>query len=184
VRTLKAILVVALVLVLLGSTGCTYLGNRGRDALDIFDMGIVVSDHVRPDFAAFMTFWNLFPMGYANVDGKLIGIGGGRAGVLDFRHVHSWGVLAWGAEQHAVGETAPDAEAPARYEEGFLRLALDAENKPLPHTYYDCDRTFVLGWVGLHLRVKLDDLADFITGWVGMDIMRDDRDPEAVGEQT
>jgi hypothetical protein len=162
----------------LASTGCAYLGNRGRDALDVFDVGVLVSDHARPDFAAFMTFWNIFPIGYAHVDGKLIGIGGGRAGIQDFRHEDSWGVLAWGAEQHSVGELPAGTEAPARYDQGFLRLALGAEHKPVPHSYFDCDRTFVLGWIGLHFRVKLDHLADFVTGWAGMDIMHDDRPDE------
>jgi hypothetical protein len=34
------------------ATGCTYLGDRGSDALDIFDVGILVSDHWRPEGAA------------------------------------------------------------------------------------------------------------------------------------
>ena len=170
----KTVLFAALVFGALGSTGCASLGERGRDALDIFDVGVLVSDHARPDIAAFMTFWNIFPMGYAQVDGKLIGIGAGRAGVMDFQHVHSWGVLAWGAEQHAVGDLGDSPDPPARCDQGWLRLALGAENKPPRHTYYDCDRTFALGWIGLHLRIKLDDLADFVTGWFGMDIMDDD----------
>ena len=45
-------------------------------------IGVLVSDRVRPEFAAFLNFWNVFPMGYAGVDAKLIGIGGGRIGVL------------------------------------------------------------------------------------------------------
>ncbi len=170
----KMLLLTALALGSAGATGCAYLGNRGRDALDIVDTGILVSDHARPDFAAFLNFWNLFPMGYAHVDGKLIGIGGGRAGIQDFRHVDSWGVLAWGAEQRAVGPLNTGAERP-RYDQGFVRLALGTERDPPGHQYFDCDRTFHLGWVGLHLRIKLDDLADFLTGWAGMDIMHDDR---------
>lgn len=174
-RTAAKILVLTtLVAAPLGSTGCAYMGNRGRDALDIFDVGVLVSDHVRPDFAAFVSFWNVFPLGYAHADGKLIGVGGGRVGIQDFRHLDSWGVLAWGAEQHAVGEPTAGGEPVARYDQGFLRLALGAEAKPPSHQYFDCDRTFVLGWIGLHLRIKLDDLADFVTGWVGLDIMNDD----------
>ena len=173
-RTRKVLGAAMLAVAVGGLTGCTYMGSRGRDALDIFDVGVLVSDHVRPDFAAFMTFWNMFPMGYAHVDGKLIGVGGGRAGVQDFRHVHSWGVVAWGAEQHSVGDPGGDVGAPARYDQGFFRLALGAENRPVRESYFECDRTFVLGWVGLHLRVKLDDLADFVAGWFGADIMHDD----------
>lgn len=170
----------AIMLVLLGSSGCTYLGNRGRDALDVFDAGILVSDHARPDFAAFLNFWNILPAGYAHVDGRLIGVGGGRVGLLDFQHRDSWGVVAWGAEQHTAGE--PGA-VPARYDQGFARLALGAERRPPGHQYFDCDRTFHLGWIGLHLRIKLDDLADFILGWAGADIMNDDRPPAAMERQ-
>lgn len=183
-RTAKMLLLVTLFMGLLGSSGCTYLGNRGRDALDIFDVGVLVSDHWRPDFAAFLNFWNLFPLGYAHVDGKLIGIGDGRAGIQQFRHLHSWGVLVWGAEQRSVGQLKPGLEAPSRYDQGFLRLALGAEHKPPGHQYFDCDRTFHLGWIGIHLRIKLDDLADFILGWAGLDIMNDDRRPENGGPRS
>lgn len=173
--TSRTLVLTALVVASLVSTSCNYMGNRGRDALDIFDVGVLVSDHVEPDFAAFLNFWNLFPLGYAHVDGKLIGIGGGRAGIQDFRHLHSWGVLGWGAEERAVGKLPPRTEAPPRYDQGFVRLALGAEDKPPGHQYFDCDRTFHLGWIGVHLRIKLDDLADFILGWSGLDIMNDDR---------
>ncbi len=168
-------LAVALILALAAmGGGCSYMARRGNDALDIFDVGVLVSDHVRPDLAAFVNFWNVLPLGYAHVDGKLIGIGGRRAGILKFRHLDSWGVLAWGAEQRAVGEPEPGMEGPPRYDQGFVRLALGAEHKPPGHQYFDCDRTFHLGWIGVHLRIKLDDLADFITGWAGLDIMGDD----------
>jgi len=184
VRTAKMLLLGTLVLASLGSTGCAYLGNRGRDALDIFDAGILVSDHSRPDFAAFLDFWNLFPIGYAHVEGKLIGIGGGRVGIQEFRHLDSWGVLVVGAEQRAVGPLEPGADVPPRYDQGIVRLIAGAERKPPFHQYFDCDRTFHLGWVGLHLRIKLDDLADFVTGWAGLDIMHDDRRSEPQVEET
>ncbi|MFO7958226.1 MAG: hypothetical protein R6X33_14160 [Candidatus Brocadiia bacterium] len=174
-RTARRALFLAMLLpVSLSVTGCTYMGNRGRDALEIFDVGVVVSDHARPDFAAFLNFWNIFPLGYAHVDGKLIGIGGGRAGIQQLRHDDSWGVLAWGAEQRAVGELPPGTDVPPRYDQGFARLALGADRDPPGHQYFDCDRTFHLGWIGLHLRIQLDELADFFTGWAGMDLMADD----------
>lgn len=81
----------------LSATGCTYLGNRGRDVRDIFDAGILVSDHGRPDFAAFLSFWNVLPMGHAHVDARLIGIGGGRVDVREFQPRDSWGGVARGA---------------------------------------------------------------------------------------
>jgi hypothetical protein len=117
------------------------------------------------------------------VDGKLIGIGDGRAGVLEFRHLDSWGAFAVGAEQRTVGVSESGAGATPRYDQGFVRLALGTDRDPPGHQYFDCDRTFHLGWVGVHLRIKLDDFADFVTGWVGLDIMHDDRRSDPDGER-
>ena len=45
-----------LLAVLALSTGCSYVENRVNDALDVMDLGILVSDHLRPDFGFFFTF--------------------------------------------------------------------------------------------------------------------------------
>jgi hypothetical protein len=73
-----------------------------------------------------------------------------------------------------VGDLGPDSRTPPRYDQGFVRLIAGAEREPPFHQYFDCDRTFHLGWIGLHLRIKLDELADFVLGWAGRDIMGDD----------
>lgn len=171
---------IAFVLVIaasLASIGCrgAYMQARKQDALDIFNVGLLVSDHLSPDFAAYVSFWNLFTLGYAHVDGKLIGIGAGRVGVIDFRHQNSWGVLLYGNERYGIGPTytAPPEDQPV-YSQGLIRVLGNPPHPPLHHTYFDCDRTFVLGWVGLHLRIQLDEMLDFITGWFGGDIMEDD----------
>ena len=169
-----------LFLLLIGSSGCAYMQHRGEDALDILDVGITISNHARPDFALFVNFWNILPLGYAHVDGKLIGIGNGQAGVLDFAHRDSWGVLLWGAEERSVADDVTTPPGPQRYAQGALRLALGAENTPPAHQYFDCDRTLHLGWIGIHLRIKLDDLADFILGWTTLDIMHDDGLPRGL----
>jgi hypothetical protein len=157
-------------------SGCTYLRDRGRDAMDVFDVGILVSDHARPDLGLFVSFWNIFPLGYAKVQGKLIGMGNGEVGLLDFVQDQTWGVLLWGAEQHGVAAGASwGADGrPPRYDQGLVRIAARSGRKPPIHQYFDCDRTIYLGWIGVHLRIKLDDLADFILGWATLDIMKDD----------
>ena len=176
---------VACLLVILGalaaSSGCAYARDRGRDALDIFNVGVLVSNHLSPEGGLYLDFWHIFPIGYAHVDGKLIGIGNGQVGVFDFVQDDSWGVLLWGAEQYGVSSQAQSEDAVPRYDQGFLRLALGAEHKPPFHQHFDCDRTLHLGWIGLHLRIKLDELADFLLGWGGSDIMEDDGIPR--GEQ-
>jgi hypothetical protein len=177
-RKLSARLVLlAVIALVLAASGCCnpYMQDRKQDALDIFNVGLLVSDHLAPDFAAYVSFWNLFTLGYAHVDGKLIGIGAGRAGIIDFRHQDSWGVLLYGDERYGIGPTyvaKPDDQP--TYSQGLPRVLGTPPNPPLHHTYFDCDRTFVLGWVGLHLRIQLDEMLDFITGWFGGDIMEDD----------
>jgi hypothetical protein len=150
--------------------------DRGQDALDIFDAGLLVSDHLAPDFAAFVSFWNIITLGYARVDGKLIGVGDGRIGVMDFRHWNTWGVLLYGDERHGIGSTyTPNPDLQPTYSQGLIRVLGTPPRPPLHHTYFDCDRTFVLGWIGLHLRIQLDEMLDFVTGWFGADIMGDDQ---------
>jgi hypothetical protein len=74
-----------------------------------------------------------------------------------------------------VGHTyTPIASAQPVYSQGLIRVLGTPPNPPLHHTYFDCDRTFVLGWIGLHLRIQLDEMLDFFTGWFGADVMADD----------
>lgn len=172
----RALCTLVILSALVASSGCAYLTDRGRDALDIFNVGVLVSNHASPEGGLYLGFWHLFDFGYAHVDGKLIGIANGQAGVFDFVQEDSWGVIVWGAEQYGVGSHL-QADAVPRYDQGVLRLALGTENKAPFHEYFDCDRTLHIGWIGLHLRIKLDELADFILGWGGLDIMKDDRVP-------
>lgn len=175
------VVMLLLLFLCLAAPGCMYLHDRGRDALDIFDVGITVSNHLRPDLGAFVSFWNILPIGFAHVEGKLVGIGNGRVGVLDFVHDRTWGAVIWGAEQHGVADgVRVTPEGPPRYDQGALRLALGAERSPPGHQYFDCDRTFHLGWLGIHLRIKLDELADFFLGWTTLDIMKDDGLPRGL----
>jgi hypothetical protein len=157
------------------SSGCAYMANRGNDVLEVLDLGVVYSNHWRPDFALFGNLFNVLPLGYANVDGKVVGLANGRVGVERFVTHNSWGVLLWGAEQKQVGEADEQgAEKPPRYALGLVPLIGGTENGPPGHTYAHSDRVFYLGWIGLYAMIRFDELADFFIGWSGMDIMNDD----------
>lgn len=174
VRRISAAGLLAAVLL---TTGCCtdYIKNRGKDALDVFNVGILVSDHLTPDFGLLFSFWNVFPMGFAHVNGKLIGIGDSRIGVMDIKHQNSWGIWCWGAEEYRAGDfDRSDPESTSRHDQGWLRLLCGVDRPPPKQTYFECDRVVHLGWIGLHLRIHLDQMADFFTGWLGCDILNDD----------
>ncbi len=177
---------------LLVSTGCAYLGDRGRDALDVFDIGITVSDHLRPDFALYQDYMNVIPHGFAHVDGWYIGISHRKVGVMRLKY-RAWGALLWGSTQLQVGDFDPydwhqarredmDAllaagkplptEAP-RYNQGLLRMHQQG-NLPPPESFLACRRILHLGWIGIYASLHLAEIADFLIGWTTLDICNDD----------
>ena len=80
--------------------------NRLNDALDIVDIGITVTPRAEPDFALFLDFYNFLPLGYADVNGKLLGLGNRNPGWNDFE-MQAWGVLAWGQRKYGTGKFNP-----------------------------------------------------------------------------
>ena len=72
------------------TTGCSYFRARGRDALDMADLGVTWSK--RPQFGLYANCPFIAPGGYAKVDGKYAGIGGGKVGVME-HHQDNVGLL-------------------------------------------------------------------------------------------
>lgn len=164
-------------------SGCAYMGDRGHDLLDITDFGITVTDKAQPDFGLYLDFFNITPIGYSAIDGKVLGWGNRQIGWLDY-HDHNWGALAWGSEQKGTGEFDPrdphqtrldqvDAKEPPRYDAGIARLIAE-DNPPPPLQYIQCERGLHLGWIGVHLTFRPFETIDFLLGWTTLDMMRDD----------
>ena len=85
-------LVLAPLLLLLG---CGFTRGRLRDAEQMLDAGITVTE--RPSLSVYGCGAGLVSFGYGEMDGRFIGVGGGRAGV--YRHYHRLvGVVAYGHE--------------------------------------------------------------------------------------
>ena len=166
------------------SSGCAYLQDRGNDAMDIVDIGIAVNKKVKPNFALYLDFFNITPLGYANVDDAVsLGIGNRQIGALDFTH-QSWGVLAVGAENKGSGEFNPADPRQARldqqdlterptYDVGFVG-SFSGEQPPPDMQFIECDRILYLGWIGIHATMRPIDLIDFVIGWTTIDILGDD----------
>jgi hypothetical protein len=159
------------------------MGDRGRDALDMVDLGITINTHARPDFAVYGDIFSLIQLGYAHVDGKAIGIGNRQIGVLD-HEFKNWGALVWGSEQKGSGafdptdphQARPDqhelTERP-RFDVGLLRLG-ESDNPPPAVQFLEVDRGFHLGWIGIFATVRPLDIIDFVLGWTTIDIIGDD----------
>lgn len=183
---------ILLPLLLVGS-GCAYLHERGRDAADMFEVGLTVSR--RPQLAIYpVAYFNLVSLGYSGVEGTYYGIGGRTIGAMPFKDRASWGVLLWGYDNLNIGPFNPDdphlawrgdmaelreqgqplpAERP-EYSYGAITLAAEGRSAP-PITYFQCRRNIHLGWLGIHAALRPLDIVDFVVGWTTLDILGDDR---------
>jgi hypothetical protein len=173
--------VLPLVMATVLGSGCAYLKNRGNDATDFLELGFTVSQ--KPGVAVFTDCYSVIPIGYSNVNGKIIGFGNRQIGVLDFEH-KTWGVLARGSYKQGLGvfdprdphvarkDQAKDKPWP-RFDMGVAGLIIGKSWRPFP-AFYECDKSFHLGWAGIHLKYRWLDLLDFLVGWTTVDFMGDD----------
>ncbi|MBU0547375.1 MAG: hypothetical protein KKH57_01260 [Candidatus Omnitrophica bacterium] len=162
-------------------SGCTYLKNRGNDAMDMFDVGITLTS--KPNFALYLDIAQVLPIGFSHVDGKLIGIGRSTFGVHDFRQ-KGYGYLIGGSMQRGVDNYDPNnPDDPATYDVGILGFTNGthmANYNPAqyeegrPKTHPTCPKTLHLGWIGIEWGCKAWDMLDFILGWTTLDIGEDD----------
>jgi len=151
-------------------TGCGYFQNRLGDARRMFDVGVTVSS--KPGFSFYADFLDIAALGYAHVDGHIIGLGGGHAGYIPMRQ-RAAGLLLWGKEEFAFGEFDPqDPENPASWRVGIIGLI----GGPGPYGEHILNNLKVLhlGWIGLEINGKFAEIADFILGWTTYDLMGDD----------
>jgi len=176
----------SVILILISSIGCSYLKKRGNDALDIFDIGISVTDKWEPDFSIYINPFEIAPIGYSRIDGKFLGIGNRQVGWLDHEH-RAWGAVVWGSEKAGSGEFNPNDPHQVRDDQsnlkerpkfnvGIVRMTKKNNVPPLLQ-FFQCDKCVHLGWIGVRANCRLADLIDFIIGWTTIDILDDDNIP-------
>ncbi|MCX7765170.1 MAG: hypothetical protein N2246_00465 [Candidatus Sumerlaeia bacterium] len=174
-------------LIYLGFTGCTYLNQRGKDALDIFDVGISVTDKWSPDFAVYANPFQIAPLGYSRINGRFLGIANRQAGWLKHEQ-RCWASILWGSEQKGSGRFNPFDPHQARKDQvelterpqfnvGILRMLLK-DNLPPTLQFFECDKWVHLGWIGIRANCRPLDLIDFILGWTTLDLAGDDLDED------
>lgn len=161
-----------LALILCSLTGCAYLENRGNDALDILDVGLTFTKE--PRVAVYGGFESVLALGYADVDGKMIGVGDRHAGWLDMRY-NAAGCVLEGYEQWGYdGDYDPaNPESPTKrgigvglIYGGYPRTIVAALN---------CPKYVHLGFIGVNVNCKIGQVLDFVLGWTTLDIGADDQ---------
>jgi hypothetical protein len=178
----------ALLILVLVSTGCGYMRNRGNDLLDVVDIGLTFS--AKPQFSAYVNapFVALEPIGYGNVDAKFVGIGGGKASLWSPHFERSAGLLLWGQEELTFERTRADLAAMKSTEEqreatefhqvGVLGMILgwSGVHGPAakPKDLFACPHYLHLGWIGAVGTARYWQMLDFVVGWTTLDITSDD----------
>jgi len=170
--------VLGIVVALLAATGCaSYWRDRGNDAADFIDVGITYSK--TPQIGLYAGFQSILTIGYADVDGGMLGLGQGQFGDLPMRN-RNMGLAIVGVEQYAF-DGHYDALNPASPEErgaGLGMLAYPAPNSAME--FLQCPKFVHLGWIGLNVNCKIGELLDFVLGWTTLDIGGDDGAKRAV----
>ena len=168
--TWRTIVTVALAVVWTTAPGCSYPKHRLQDAAEMFDVGFTFSK--KPQFSAYMNCPVVAPIGYGEVDGQFVGVGGGEVGMMD-HHQESRGLLFWGREEVSWDTFDPeDADTISVQGVGLLGLAENAgDEEP-----YDlaCIHYLHLGWIGVAANVHWLEIPDFFLGFFLLDPVRDD----------
>jgi len=162
-------LAAALPLIVAALTGCAYLKNRGNDALDIFDVGITFSSE--PHVGVYAGFESLLSAGYADVEGKMLGLGNRRAGWLDMKYKAA-GALLEGHEEWAYGDYENDPSLRQNQGAG-LGLLYDDVPRTVPK-FLNCPKFVHLFFIGANVNCKIGEVLDFVLGWTTLDIGCDD----------
>lgn len=164
-----ALIAVLLALVAV-ATGCTYAKARGKDALDMFDVGFTVS--TKPQFGIYGNCPFIAPGGYSKVDGHYIGLGGGKFGVME-HHQDAAGLLMWGRENITWKDAkTEETSGTGKMQVGPLGMAADEEGNPVYKP--QCAHYLHLGFIGLTGNLNYKEWPDFFAGFAGFDPNEDD----------
>jgi hypothetical protein len=168
-KTGRALAVVVLAVVLSSSLGCTYLVNRGNDALDIVELGVTVT--TTPQIGLYWNSLDLLVAGYCDLDGTFIGWAG-RHGVMLPVRSECYGLIVsrekvkWGdaPERERIGGLAGLPGIAAGAAEDGHPLDSPACVHFIPH----------FGYVGLVWNLRWGQIVDFVVGWTTVDLNGDD----------
>lgn len=159
--------------------GCAYLNHQGEELAECIDIGFTFSSE--PHFAAFVIFppvLALFPIGYGEVDGHFVGIGGGAPRFWSPYYEQSFGVELYGQETVSFDKNKAQLEGLSedqlRREATFYRSGIGgwAQGPDVTEDYaFSCPHYIHLGFFGIVGSPRYSEAIDFLTGWFGIDLM-------------
>lgn len=156
-----------LVVLALAAQGCTYAGNRFRDAGDTMDLGFTLSS--RPQFAIYLCAFGMAGLGYGHLDGKVLGLFGGRVGMQPMK-ADIWSAGPIGEQTIQYGDEQAVTQCTGAV--CIIRETPEGKTKSTSCCHY-----LHLGFLGLAGNVHYKELADFFLGFFGKDICNDDLAP-------
>ena len=164
--------VLVLAAVIAATQGCTYLRNRAHDAAQMFDLGFTFTK--TPQFGLYANCPIVTPVGYSNIDGYFVGVGGGKVGVMEHKQKNA-GVLLWGREENSWGSA--NGKEPVSEEKRRVGIVGIAEGVKKGEANYkpQCVHYLHLGWIGVTANINYSEIGDFFAGWAGLDPSHDDR---------
>jgi len=153
---------------LAGSTGCTYLKHRAEDLVETFDVGLMVSG--KPGLAVYGCGASIACLGFSNVDGWCLGMGGGQVGII--RHKNTcYGRMFYGYEDMVWGRGG--SRRHYSHPQGLYSIA--AESKLPPPAYFPaCVHYVHVLFIGAVANARYAEMIDFILGFTGFDMAYDD----------
>ena len=164
-RRVSFVLLVALV-----AQGCTYLSNRGRDAAQMFDLGLTFSK--KPQIGLYVNCPVIAPIGFGKVDGYYAGVGGGKVGIMEHQQ-RNVGAIFWGYEKNSWQDAGKDGKKTQEDQPVGLLAIARGERGEQPYRV-SCKHYFHLGWVGLTANINWVEIGDFFLGWFLVDLCGDD----------
>lgn len=169
VRRVGVCLGVALVLMTL--QGCTYMKNRGDDALQVADIGLTFSN--RPYLSAYVCGFGAISFGAGSFDGHFLGWGGDAVSWQRLYH-RDIGLGPWSYSEIGWGDSL-DPQKPETLEQWYAGLIGWFQHPPRRPAYgVACVHYLHLGWFGFVGNLRYAEMIDFLTGWVGYDFCGDD----------
>ena len=181
---MKRIAVFCIILLLASVlNACTYTTNRVDDFLDIADVGITLS--YKPQLSLFVDapFFTIWPIGWGQVDGYMLGLGQGKLNLLSPMHYDVWGGVMYGHEtvSYMIGKNAAedldDASRKKMIESYYTGLAgLEESPDITPKYFVSCPHLFHIGFVGVVGCPRYWEMVDFLVGFTTEDASNDDDD--------
>ncbi len=168
-------LVLVAAVVFASAQGCAvgkYLQYRGEDALEMVDLGLTIT--TTPQWAFYWNSLDLLVFGASELDGYVVGIGGGKVGVV--RHYNKCYGLIVSSETHGWGDFDKDDESTMISRTGgLLGLAGVATGTSHPAYTPACVHYFPhIGYVGVVWTARWFEMVDFAVGFTTIDLAGDD----------